>query len=60
MKNFIILSSLSILLSSCAIFLTEDSPELLNEKSCKETCLIKNKTYLSFDEDFGCYCAEKE
>lgn len=58
MKKIIILLSL-VTLTSCSILLSDDSPELINERSCKLSCLETNKIYVDFDEDFGCMCQEK-
>jgi hypothetical protein len=55
MKNIIILSAL-FLLSSCSILLSNESPELVTEKSCKQTCMVTNRIYVSYDKDFGCMC----
>ena len=51
---------ISLAMSSCAMFLSEESAELITEKRCRETCLVKNKIYMGYDEDFGCYCQNKE
>lgn len=35
------------------------SEPIICEKNCKQACLISNKDYKGFDDNIGCFCADK-
>lgn len=42
--------------ASCSVLDTKEQTEIISEKTCKRTCLMKNKTYQGYDEEIGCFC----
>lgn len=49
----------SILMTGCGILDTKEQTEIISEKSCKNTCLMKNKSYQGYDKEIGCLCGVK-
>jgi len=58
-KKFVLLTITGLIISSCGLLDTKEQTEIISEKSCKETCLMKDKSYQGYDEDFGCFCGIK-
>ena len=53
--NLFLLASIT----SCGILDTREQTEIISEKTCKNTCLMKNKSYQGYDEELGCFCGIK-
>lgn len=47
---------LLLLTVSCAQII---NPPLIDKANCKNTCMLRDKEYKGFDEDVGCFCADR-
>lgn len=54
-KKIMVIASM-LFISSCSIFDTKEQTEIISEKSCKETCLMRSKSYQGYDKKIGCFC----
>lgn len=58
-KKILLFTFTGFIISSCGILDTREQTEIISEKSCQETCLMKNKSYQGYDEEYGCFCGIK-
>lgn len=56
MNKLLMLLITGAIFASCSILDTKEQTEIISERTCKRTCLMKNKTYQGYDEEIGCFC----
>lgn len=57
MKKIFLCLFIALSVSSCSSNMVSDP--IICEKNCKQACLISNKDYKGFDDNIGCFCADK-